>query len=80
MRVLLNNLFFYYYFQNISCREIGVAEDSIPIVQLYITYTDEESGEVVSRLINKELVDRGAAQWVEHSSVPCAETNVHSAL
>jgi len=22
-----------------------------------------------TRLVNKELVDRGAAQWVEHSSV-----------
>ena len=71
---------FFYYFQNLKCREIGVAEDSIPIVQLYIVYTDEDSGELVTRLINKELVDRGAAQWVEHSSVHCAETNVHSAL
>lgn len=66
--------------KNLKCREIGVAEDSIPIVQLYIVYTDEDSGELVTRLINKELVDRGAAQWVEHSSVHCAETNVHSAL
>jgi hypothetical protein len=71
---------FFHYFQNLKCREIGVAEDSIPIVQLYIVYTDEDSGELVTRLINKELVDRGAAQWVEHSSVHCAETNVHSAL
>ena len=75
--LLIQNL---YYFQNLKCREIGVAEDSIPIVQLYIVYTDEDSGELVTRLINKELVDRGAAQWVEHSSVHCAETNVHSAL
>merc|ERR1712008_416972 len=66
--------------KNLKCREIGVAEDSIPIVQLYIVYTDEDSGELVTRLISKELVDRGAAQWVQHSSVHCAETNVHSAL
>jgi A-kinase anchor protein 1 len=66
--------------KNLKCREIGVAEDSIPIVQLYIVYTDEDTGELVTRLINKELVDRGAAQWVEHSSVHCAETDVHSAL
>ena len=46
-----------------------MSEDSIPIVQLYITYTDENSGELETRLVNKELVDRGAAQWVEHSSV-----------
>jgi len=59
--------------KTLSCREIGVThEDSIPIVQLYITYSDEDSGELETRLINKELVDRGAAQWVEnieHSSV-----------
>jgi len=54
--------------KNLSCREIGMSEDSIPIVQLYITYTDENSGELETRLVNKELVDRGA-QWVEHSSV-----------
>ena len=77
--ILFTNSHFHY-FQNLKCREIGVAEDSIPIVQLYIVYTDEDSGELVTRLINKELVDRGAAQWVEHSSVHCAETNVHSAL
>jgi A-kinase anchor protein 1 len=54
--------------KTLSAREIGVAEDSIPIVQLYITYTDE-SGQLETRFVNKELVDKGAAQWVEHSSV-----------
>jgi len=54
--------------KTLSCREIGVAEDSTPIVQLYITYTDE-SGQLETRFVNKELVDKGAAQWVEHSSV-----------
>jgi len=53
--------------KTLSCREIGVSEDSIPIVQLYITFTDE-SGQMETRFVNKELVDRGAAQWVEHSS------------
>jgi len=54
--------------KTLSAREIGVAEDSIPIVQLYITYTDE-SGQLETRFVNKELVDKGAAQWVEHLSV-----------
>ena len=52
-------------FQNISCREIGVSEDSsMPIVQLY--YTRMNNGELETRFINKELVDIGAAQWIEH--------------
>jgi len=52
--------------KTLSCREVGVSEDSIPIVQLYITYTDE-TGQLETRFVNKELVDMGAAQWVEHS-------------
>ena len=63
----------FYHFQNLKCREI-------PIVQLYIIYTDEDSGELVTRLINKEFVDRGAAQWVEHSSGHCVHWFLHSAL
>ena len=50
-----------FYFQSISCREIGVSEESVPIVQLYTT-----DDKLETRLINKELVDIGAAQWIEH--------------
>jgi len=47
--------------KSISCREIGVSEESVPIVQLYTT-----DDKLETRLINKELVDIGAAQWIEH--------------
>jgi len=55
--------------KTISCREIGLTEDSIPIVQLYITSFNDIKDELETRFVNKELVDRGHAQWIEHSVV-----------
>jgi len=39
---------------------LGVAEDYIPLVHLYST--DMEGN---TKLINRELVEKGAASWVE---------------
>ena len=64
--IVQNNLFF---FQNISCREIGSTEDSTPLVQLYISAMSEDKGELETRFVNKELVEQGCAQWVEHGVV-----------
>jgi len=55
--------------QNISCREIGSTEDSTPLVQLYISAMSEDKGELETRFVNKELVEQGCAQWVEHGVV-----------
>jgi len=55
--------------KNISCRSIGMTEESIPIVQVYSSSINETSGEIETRFVNKELVERGAAQWVEHSEI-----------
>ena len=57
---------FFVSFQNISCREIGSTEDSTPLVQLYISAMNEDKGELETRFVNKELVEQGYAQWVEH--------------
>ena len=57
------------FFQNISCREIGSTEDSTPLVQLYISAMSEDKGELETRFVNKELVEQGCAQWVEHGVV-----------
>ena len=64
--IVQNNLFF---FQNISCREIGSTEDSTPLVQLYISTMSEDKVELETRFVNKELVEQGCAQWVEHGVV-----------
>lgn len=53
--------------QVISCRVIGQAEDNVPIVQLYTATFNQEKGQLESILVNKELVERGGALWVEHS-------------
>lgn len=50
--------------QMLTCRMLGVAEDYIPLVHLYST--DLEGN---TRLLNRELVDRGAAAWVELANV-----------
>ncbi len=51
-----------YVFQVISCRMLGVAEDYTPMVHIYST--DLEGN---TKLLNRELVDRGGAAWIEHS-------------
>lgn len=52
---------------------LGVTEDYIPIVHLYgwinVDGQDASSNSQHSqqpRLLNRELVDRGVAQWTEH--------------
>ena len=65
-KIILQNTIF---FQNISCREIGSTEDSTPLVQLYISAMSEDKGELETRFVNKELVEQGCAQWVEHGVV-----------
>lgn len=50
-----------------SCRVIGMAEDLVPIVQLYTTTFNYDTNAHETRLVNKELVERGGALWVEHS-------------
>ena len=57
----------------ISGRMLGVTEDYIPIVHLYgwinVDGQDASSNSQQSqqpRLLNRELVDRGVAQWTEH--------------
>ena len=52
---------------------LGVTEDFIPIVHLYgwinVDGQDASSNSQQSqqpRLLNRELVDRGVAQWTEH--------------
>jgi len=59
--------------QVISGRMLGVTEDYIPIVHLYgwinVDGQDASSNSQQSqqpRLLNRELVDRGVAQWTEH--------------
>merc|ERR1719295_758838 len=59
--------------QVISGRMLGVTEDYIPIVHLYgwinVEGQDASSNSQQSqqpRLLNRELVDRGVAQWTEH--------------
>lgn len=39
----------------------------MPIVQLYSTSLSKETNEIETKFVNKELVERGAAIWVEHS-------------
>ena len=46
-----------------------MTELSIPIVQMYSSSINEHSGEVHTRFVNKELVERGAAQWIEHLEI-----------
>lgn len=50
-----------------SCRVIGMAEDEVPIVQLYTQTFNSENGQLDTVLVNKELVERGGALWIEHS-------------
>ena len=49
---------------------LGVTEDYIPIVHLYgwinVDGQDASNNSQQPRLLNRELVDRGVAQWTEH--------------
>ena len=49
---------------------LGVTEDYIPIVHLYgwinIDGQEAPNNSQQPRLLNRELVDRGVAQWTEH--------------
>lgn len=56
--------------QNCTCRMIGVAEDFVPMVHLFASPAEEEQEQQSeTRLLNKELVELGAALWVEHTSI-----------
>lgn len=48
---------------------IGVAEDGIPMVHLFV---NDSSNPEVTINVNRELVDRNAAAWIEHT--PLEET------
>ena len=68
--LLLNVIF---KFKVISGRMLGVTEDYIPIVHLYgwinVDGQDASNNSQQNqqpRLLNRELVDRGVAQWTEH--------------
>ena len=39
------------------------------LVQLYTTTFNNDTGDLQTLLVNKELVERGGALWVEHSVI-----------
>lgn len=44
----------------ITCRMLGIAEDQIPMVHIYATNSEGQT-----RLLNREIVDRGSADWID---------------
>ncbi len=58
--------------QNVMCRMIASADDYVPMVELYTkdptlpAATSIASEAEGTRFVNKELVERGAAMWIEH--------------